>query len=370
MNTEAKPALNATIVAGVRVALATLRVLFAVVRAIPAPDRIVFLSRQSNGPTPDIAALTEEIQRDNPDARLIVLARKMRSNRDIGYFFHLIRQVWHLAHSTTVVLDSYSLLTSNGIVRPDARVIQMWHAIGSFKKFGWNDLDATNPRRAQLADVLHMHAGNTTVIASSERAADHFAGAFNVGRERVVVSPLPRVDRLRSDGDWATAKRAEVRRRELDEDSSRVLLVAPTLRSVLEHQSTEFLESIATRDWTVWLSLHPVSDPRERTFGTDELLAAADAFVTDKSSMIYEAGLLGIPGFLWVPREHQNALFAESYPTVDELRPLIVESVDELIEALGDPDRRGAAADFAARYVEIDPSETATARLARIITNS
>ena len=378
MNKPSHRPISPVLVAGLRVALGLFQVLYVVARAIPAPDRVVFLSRQANGATPDIAELRDELLAHHDVTRVSVLARKLDSDRDLFYGLHLVRQVWHLAHARRIVLDSYSFLTSNLRLAPGTRVIQMWHAIGSFKRFGWDDIPADNPRRRQLANVLNMHAGNTTVIASSEAAAENFATAFNVDRATVAVSPLPRVDRLRTDDEWRVDKRDEVRFLELTDPEASdtpVLLIAPTLRSELEDVSNGVINDIVTngeaRGWEIWTSLHPVTDPNAAGwFSTIEYLAGADAFVTDKSSMIYEAGLLGIPGFLWAPRETQEALFAESYPSEDELRPLIVESVEELFAALADPARRAAAADFAARYVAVDKSVSATARLARLIANS
>jgi CDP-glycerol glycerophosphotransferase (TagB/SpsB family) len=375
MNTPSHRPLNPVIVAGLRVALGLFQVVYVIARLIPAPDRVVFLSRQANSATPDIAELRDELHVNHGVTRVTVLARKLDSDKDIFYGLHLLRQVWHLAHSRRIILDSYSFLTSNLALASGTKVIQMWHAIGSFKRFGWDDIPADNQRRRQLATALNMHAGNTTVIASSETAAANFATAFDVDRATVAVSPLPRVDRLRKDNEWLVATRDEVRFFELQDAKTKVLLVAPTLRSELEDVSNGVIGSIVetaeANDWAVWTSFHPVTDPAaSRAFSTIELLAGADAFVTDKSSMIYEAGLLGIPGFLWAPKDAQGALFAESYPAENELRPLIVESVDELFAALNDPIRRKAAAKFAARYVEMDKSTSATERLARLIANS
>lgn len=363
---------------GMRAVLGVFQGLYSLFRLVPAADRVVFLSRQANSATPDIAELRDELHANHGVSRVVVLARKLDSDRDIFYGLHLVRQLWHLAHTRRIVLDSYSFLTSNLTLTPDTRVIQMWHAIGSFKRFGWDDIPANNPRRRQLAKALRMHAGNSLVVASSDAAAENFATAFNIVRDRVAVSPLPRVDRLRPDDEWRVAKRGEVRFMELTDPEASdtpVLLIAPTLRSELEDVSngvlTDMVAQGEARGWEVWTSLHPVTDPSaSRWFSTIEYLAGADAFVTDKSSMIYEAGLLGIPGFLWAPPEAQAALFAESYPSEAELRPMIVESIAELFDALNDESRRGAAAAFARTYVTIDPTRSATERLAEIIASS
>ncbi|MFM6967990.1 MAG: CDP-glycerol glycerophosphotransferase family protein [Microbacteriaceae bacterium] len=372
MNAAPRKSVSPVIVAGIRAVLGLFQVLYSIARLIPAPDRIVFLSRQANQATPDILALQTELTERHGASNIVVLARKMNSDRDLFYGLHLLRQVWHIAHARRIILDSYSFLTSNLRLRAGTSVIQMWHAIGSLKRFGWDDLPANNPRRRQLADALRMHAGNTTVIASSERAAVNFASAFKTDRSRVVVSPLPRVDLILGGADNDSG--ATPREWFDVAHSQQVLLVAPTLHSELEDPDNGLLDRITelgeARDWLVWRSFHPVSNPIRQAYSTAELLADANAFLTDKSSMIYEAGLRGIPGFLWAPPPEQAALFAESYPTEAELRPLIVESAEELFEALADPARRAAATEFAKNYVDVDSPRSATERLAAIIASS
>lgn len=370
--TEAEPkTIHPLVIAGIRGLFAGLRALFAVIRAIPAADRVAFLSRQSNTPSADMLAIAAEIASRQPSVRIVMLCRNMSSHRDLGYGFHLLRQMWHVAHARTVILDSYSFLTSNGIVRPDSRVVQLWHAIGSFKKFGWSAEAANGPRRQQLARALRMHAGNTTVIASSVVAAVNFAEAFGVSPDQVAVSPLPRVDALLD-----TDRREQARIRVYEVlpalRGAKVLLVSPTIRSSMETDGS--LERIRTAGeaagYTVIESLHPVTNPSTTGLTSNDLLSVADAFVTDRSSMIYEAGLVGIPGFLWVPAHERTEFLTESYPTESELAPMMVATADELGDALADPARRRAAERFARDYVSVDTERTATQRIVDIVLSS
>jgi len=373
MSQDSNREVSPILLGGVKFALGLLQVLYRVLRLIPARDRIVFLSRQANRATSDIVALTGELRVIDPAIQIVVLARTIKSNADFFYTAHLLRQVWHIAHSRNIVLDSYSFLTSNLTLAAGTHVTQMWHAIGSFKRFGWDAIPAGTQRRRQMATVLNMHAGNTTVIASSERSARNFASAFNVDTERLIVSPLPRVDHL-LDPERRQATREAVRAAIVPGHTvnSQILLVAPTIYSELVDNDTvhRIANEGARHGWTVVPSYHPVTHPNMSVYSTSDLLIAADAFVTDKSSMIYEAGLLGIPGFLWAPRETEDSLFAESYPSEAELRPLIVGKVAELFIALHDKTRRSAASHFAARYVDVNSNQSATSRLARLIANS
>lgn len=129
-------------------------------------------------------------------------------------------------------------------------------------------------------------------------------------------------------------------------------------------------DAVSAIDHTTVESLHPVTHRSEHGLSSNDLLSVADAFVTDRSSMIYEAGLVGIPGFLWVPPHERDEFLTESYPTADELEPMMVATADELREALTDASRREAAARFAREYVNIDPQRSATERVVDVVLNS
>jgi hypothetical protein len=82
------------IIGGVKVALGMFQALYALARVIPAADRIVFLSRQADSATADIDAVRTQLLADDPSTRVTVLARKMKSDTDVFYGLHLLRQVW------------------------------------------------------------------------------------------------------------------------------------------------------------------------------------------------------------------------------------------------------------------------------------
>ena len=48
----------------------------------------------------------------------------------------MFKQMYHLATSRVVVLDSYCIVASVLKKKKGTTIIQMWHALGSFKKFG------------------------------------------------------------------------------------------------------------------------------------------------------------------------------------------------------------------------------------------
>jgi hypothetical protein len=147
------------------------------------------------------------------------------------------------------------------------------------------------------------------------------------------------------------------------------VLFAPTLNTSLA--GSDFLDALRTTvsslGYELVTSFHPVTHGAQWGFSTSELLTVAEVFLTDQSSMIFEAGLTELPGFVWCPVDDQSAMFAQSYPTAEELSALIVASHDELAVALSDAKRRNAAKEFAGRYVDVDDSQSCASRLALLI---
>ena len=81
--------------------------------------------------------------------------------------------------------------------RIKAPVVQIWHALGNMKKFGYATLDTPEGHSSETARLMHMHEGYDAVAVSSLNFRDDLAAGFNVDPSIVFEAPLPRVDLLR-----------------------------------------------------------------------------------------------------------------------------------------------------------------------------
>ena len=196
----------------------------------------------------------------------------------------------------------------------DVRVVQLWHAVGSFKTIGFarHRKDAKQRKRNSRA-----HRSYTHVIVSAECDRPHYAEAFNLPLERIYATGVPRIDAVLSEA-WQQSTREAFAQRFPQAVGKRVVLFAPTFRGDdVRHASYDF-SRIDLPQLAAWcrqnkavalLKFHPLtqgapvipaeladalinaSDVRE----VNDLLPAVDLLVTDYSSVIYEASLLNIP---------------------------------------------------------------------------
>jgi CDP-ribitol ribitolphosphotransferase len=196
--------------------------------------------------------------------------------------------------------------------RSGTTVIQVWHAVGALKRFGW---DTRRPLADPERRFLHRHYD--WVVCSAEPARVPYAAAFRVPLERVVALGSPRVDAFADPAALAAARERVLARYPVLRDR-RVVLYAPTFRgrgagkSAAPGLDGPGLRAGLPADHVLVLKTHPNLDPRTTpTAGFDlvaepldelnDLLAATDVLVTDYSSSIFEWSLLHRPLVLLVP---------------------------------------------------------------------
>ncbi|MFT4213951.1 MAG: CDP-glycerol glycerophosphotransferase family protein [Microbacterium sp.] len=350
----------------------TLAIAYAPLKLLPTQRKVVMISREHPTIPTDFADLREAIVRRDPTVTVVTLVRMVPPGvlGKLRYAVHMLRQLYEIATARVLILDTYAIVASVLQHKSDLTVIQMWHALGAFKKFGLSILDRAEGRDARLARAMRMHEGYDMVLASSERCRAAYAEAFGASPERVVVAPLPRVDRLRD-----PVRTAATRELILDAHphlaGRRVAVFAPTFRldgtvSVDVGVLAARLEAIGVHTVVKTHPLMQVQLPPDLDtgdgFSTQEMLTIADIFITDYSSALYEAALAGIPTYFLAPDLDEYLASRDFY--LDFRRELpgpIVRSVDELTAAVAaHVATANDAVDFAQRWVEIPHDESAT----------
>ena len=146
-------------------------------RAFPRKRRIVCLSRESDRPTTDFRLIRHYVRQTHPDYSVVILAKKLHN--PVRYGFHMIRQLYFIATSQAVLLDTYAIVVSLLAGYIDVPVIQMWHALGNMKRFGYTALGSKEGRKFSTASLLNMHRGYTSVLISSKSFISDYARGFH-----------------------------------------------------------------------------------------------------------------------------------------------------------------------------------------------
>lgn len=296
---------------------ALLNVLYRAFTLFPRKNIVVFASRQSSVPSYDFMQIGNELEKRG--FACLYLVCKLSKKTAPLYFFHSVREVYSLARCRLCFLDRYDPIVSMVNFTYEGRdygteensssglhtefpcepvVIQLWHAFGAFKSFGYQSTETIEGHSLQTALDFSIHRNYSWIICTGEENRKAFAEAFGYPIERVIPLGRPELDHL---------KGLEAERVILEKDQRPIILFVPTLRksTASPHPlktlyGKEAWHSLEENAEVVW-SFHPLEDKGIAAGGVNEWLPKADIVITDYSSTVYEAYLLGKEVLFYVP---------------------------------------------------------------------
>lgn len=216
------------------------------------------------------------------------------------------------ATSKVVIVDDYFRLLNTVKKRKGITVIQLWHACGAFKTFGFTRLGKTGgPQQNEPNHRMYDYA-----IVSSQEIAKHYAEGFGISDDNVVATGIPRTD-VFMNSEYAESVRKRFFRQYPNLESKKIILFAPTFRGKGQMSAyypreafhpEKLLDKIGD-NYSILIKLHPYCKERfeisEKYKGRiidfsddvelNDLLFVTDLLITDYSSVIFEASLLDIP---------------------------------------------------------------------------
>ena len=153
------------------------------IKLFPARNQIVYTSMQSNNISLDFELLRNEITKHDNSIKQIFLCKKMKSglkkNSDyVVYVFSMIgyvfKSMYYLATSKVCITESYCVPISILKHKKNLKIIQIWHASGAVKKFGYQILDKKEGKSSEVAKLMCMHKNYDYAIAPSEVTKEIF----------------------------------------------------------------------------------------------------------------------------------------------------------------------------------------------------
>ena len=219
------------------------------------------------------------------------------------------------ARAAVIVLDETCELYGALELRAGTRMVQLWHGCGAFKKWGLSTGEKSFGSSTEEQRRWPAHQNYTLCSVSSREVIPCYEEAFGLGPGVVKALGVPRTDwyfdeaRVKAAGD-------RVRRRF---PGKKIMVYAPTFRGetraakMPEGLDAGALNNVFGEEWVLLIKRHPFVKEKVRItldknatmgdtlfahdvtedFTMPQLLAAADLVITDYSSVIFEAALLG-----------------------------------------------------------------------------
>ena len=274
----------------------------AVCKCLPLQNRVLFYTIRADGKLAD----NSKAVYDALDTKKIIFAHMLPHSikiKPLAYYYLLTSKV--------IVTDDYVRYMRAVKLRPEQKLIQIWHACGAFKKFG---LDA--PSQITREEEIATHSQYTAVAVTSENCRKFYAGAFGVSKDICLPLGLPRTDALIGGID---AMREKTLSAHPEFSGKKIYLYCPTFREE-DGKQVEFDPKIDWDDLSKNLAddelfiirRHPIMkysliNKEYRNIidlsseSTLMLTAASSAIITDYSSVIYDACLMDVPCVFYCP---------------------------------------------------------------------
>lgn len=290
-----------------------LNLIYMLFKLFPVKNKIVFLSRQHDKSNIDFELLKNQILQEHQDYEVVILTKMIHEGllSKISYILHMFVQMYHLATSKVAILDTYCITVSILHHKKSLKVIQLWHAIGAFKKFGYSILGKEEGSSERIAKLMQMHENYDYVCTSSIHTIPYFAEAFHVDESKMIVKPLPRLDiLLQSSYQNQIKDKIYSKYSYLNDTNKKVILYAPTFRKNgqdMQQPVNELFKYMDKNKYELIVKLHPLTKQeihidgviQDTYFDTIEMCVIADYVITDYSAFVYEAALLEKPLFFY-----------------------------------------------------------------------
>lgn len=222
-----------------------------------------------------------------------------------------------LAASRVIILEDFYPHLHALSMRPETKILQLWHACGAFKLFGLSNLGISD----HLRQDTRNHRSYDAALTSGEGLVPFYSEAFGVPSSHIYPIGVPRTDFFFQE-ELVRQRVQDLYQRYPILQGKRVVLFAPTFRGSgnqtayypAEYFPVNQVVDGLPDDVILIIKNHPfvhnqldiAVENQNRVLdltgaeNINDLLLLTDVLITDYSSVIFEAAILQIPMLFYV----------------------------------------------------------------------
>ncbi|RBQ22783.1 hypothetical protein ALNOE001_14760 [Candidatus Methanobinarius endosymbioticus] len=280
------------------------------VRLYKDENTIMFISERGEELTGNLKFVYDYILNNESTQHLNVKISTINESFPITPFKHKWNTYKDMVKSEVIVLDNY-FVPVNTLKFPNQTLIQLWHACGAFKTFGFTrfgrpggpNLDETTHRKYDMA------------LVSSDSVVDCYSEAYAMSSDKVLALGIPRTD-VFYDEEYIKKTKEDFYKKYPQLIDKKIILFGPTFRGNTRktgyYPTNKFdpvkIYNELEQEYAIIIKRHffinnKFEIPKEYSdFVMDldvsedinDLLFISDILITDYSSTIFEASLLDI----------------------------------------------------------------------------
>lgn len=264
---------------------------------------VVFADAHNNARPENMELLYQRLKvQKNVKIREIYL--DYQKNSPTAVLKHMFAFMKLYAQAECVIICDNFLPVASCKKRKRTKVIQLWHACGAFKKFGYDTTD----------DIPKNYRGNVfknidLVTVSAQECVKPFASAMKLKEQCVKPLGVSRTD-IYFRQEWQIQCQQQLYKIYPEAKKKKVVLWAPTFRGnpgkpELIELDLKKLQRQLGDEWLILTRVHPHMHERYKEtdcpIPTEQLFPVIDVLIADYSSLIFEYLLFDKPLVMYVP---------------------------------------------------------------------
>lgn len=335
------------------------KILFSLFKWIPIQDKVTFVVSF----TDNHIAIYNQMKITDINKKVIFLAKKNcyqtidKVVEDPIYLFegnnpwHQVISIFHLATSNQIIVDNYYGFLAAVKFKRNVECIQIWHAAGAIKTFGYEDNSIKDRTKRAIKRFRKVYQQFDRVIVGSTGMGEIFQKAFHLTPDKILPIGIPRTDFFyNKEKHQAIIYKFFNDYKELAD--KKIVLYAPTFRGEGTQQELALdLDELFNKlkdNYVLLVRFHPsvqapIDTKKYEGFVYDfsnypsvnELLIVSDYLITDYSSIPYEYSLLKKPMIFYPYDLEQYTQGRGLWGSYKDLVPgPVVQSTNSIIELL------------------------------------
>lgn len=344
----------------------------------PIEQKVIFMENVSS-PSPTNSLMVKTMKKQGK-YKVVTTGLCRRAVSELEYYENGLKFIKDASTAKAIFLSSANDLFSWIDLRPESKLIQLWHGVGMFKKVGWSTVDKQFGRGQAAREEYDQYRNYSYVTIAGKEQAWTFEDAMHISADSGVIVP---VGVSRTDVFYDEAYSSSVYQRLYSSfpqiKNKKIILYAPTFRgNVRGAKAPDQLDINAmgealSGEYVLLIKHHGLSKdipsiPKkwEDTFafdmgakkllGIEQLLAVADICISDYSSVAFEYAIMERP-LIFFAYDIDEYLDARGmYYDYEEITPgPVCKTTDEMIDYILHIDERfdkQEVIDFKNKYVE------------------
>lgn len=228
-----------------------------------------------------------------------------------GNILHEIKAAYHVMTAKTIIVDNYFGLLAAAKFREGVECIQIWHAVGAIKSFGFLDPSVQKRSNREKKRILSVYKNFHKIVVGSKTFEKIFEQAFFTKEHQFLRFGFPRTDFF-YDYKLQTQLKEQFYTNYPELKNKKIILYAPTFRPNPEQNrlalSVDKMFEQFGEDYVLLVRTHPsvtlpIENPKYTDFLYDfsknitinELLLVTDYLITDYSSIPFEFSYFNKP---------------------------------------------------------------------------